>query len=194
MILVLLKLILRKHKDYWVVGSTGVFLMFNWSRFVKNELIRSHSNLCGSKLNKEWKFKFRQLSAWLKGSEQNHAPLFNGKNKWLDLIDKYSTFVLVLSPSLNRQRKREVSIVLSFPLLTRSTKMGRIQTPKVVAPVESLEHPEEWSYFTDLELVKSRGSSVCLTCEHFTYTCDKSCVTLLTCPFHQHSPHALHSM
>ncbi len=62
--------------------------------------------------------------------------------------------------------------------------MDRIKTPKV-APVESLENPEEWSYFTDLELVKSRGSSVCLTCEHFTYTCDKSCVTLLTCPLHQ---------
>ena len=63
--------------------------------------------------------------------------------------------------------------------------MGRIKTPKVVAPVEALENPEEWSYFTGLELVKSRGSSVCLTCEHFTYTCDKSCVTLLTCPLHQ---------
>ncbi len=63
--------------------------------------------------------------------------------------------------------------------------MDRIKTSKVVAPVEALEHPEEWSYFTNLELVKSRGSSVCLTCEHFTYTCDKSCVTLLTCPLHQ---------
>ena len=63
--------------------------------------------------------------------------------------------------------------------------MDRIKTPKVVAPVEALEHPEEWSYFTNLELVKSRGSSVCLTCEHFTYTCDKSCFTLLTCPLHQ---------
>ena len=63
--------------------------------------------------------------------------------------------------------------------------MGRIKTPKVVASVEALEHPEEWSYFTDLELVKSRGSAVCLTCEHFTYTCDKSCSTLLICPLHQ---------
>ena len=63
--------------------------------------------------------------------------------------------------------------------------MGRIKTSKVVASVEALEHPEKWSYFTDLELVKSRGSSVCLTCEHFTYTCDKSCITLLTCPLHQ---------
>ena len=40
--------------------------------------------------------------------------------------------------------------------------MGRIKTPKVVAPVEALENPEEWSYFTDVELMKSRGNSVCL--------------------------------
>ena len=63
--------------------------------------------------------------------------------------------------------------------------MGRIKTPKVVAPAEALEDPEEWSYFADLELVQSRRSSVCLTYEHFTYTCDKSCVTLLTCPLYQ---------
>ena len=53
---------------------------------------------------------------------------------------------------------------------------------RFLSPVEVLENPEEWDYFTDLELMKSRGSSICMTCEHFTYTCDKSCVTLLTCP------------
>ena len=56
---------------------------------------------------------------------------------------------------------------------------------RFVSPIEVLENPEEWDYFTDLELMKSRGSSVCITCDHFTYTCDKSCVTLLTCPLHQ---------
>ena len=56
---------------------------------------------------------------------------------------------------------------------------------RFLSPVEVLENPEEWDYFTDLELMKSRGSSNCMTCEHFTYTCDKSCVTLLTCPLHQ---------
>ena len=44
---------------------------------------------------------------------------------------------------------------------------------RFVSPVEVLENPEEWDYFTDLELMKSRGSSICMTCEHFTYTCDK---------------------
>ena len=63
--------------------------------------------------------------------------------------------------------------------------MGRFNQPKVIAPVDALEDPEEWDYFTDLELMKPRGSSVCLMCEYFTYTCDKSCVTLLTCPLHK---------
>ena len=63
--------------------------------------------------------------------------------------------------------------------------MAWTRKAKFVSPVEVLENPEEWDYFTDLELMKSRGSSICMTCEHFTYTCDKSCVTLLTCPLHQ---------
>ena len=56
---------------------------------------------------------------------------------------------------------------------------------KAISLVDVLESPEEWGYFTDMELMKSRGSSVCLTCEHFTYMCDKSCLTLLTCPLHK---------
>ena len=63
--------------------------------------------------------------------------------------------------------------------------MAWLKKARFVSPVEVLENPEEWDYFTDLELMKSRGSSVCITCEHFTYTCDKSCVTLLTCPLHR---------
>ena len=52
--------------------------------------------------------------------------------------------------------------------------MGQFKTPKVIDPVEVLESPEEWNYFTDLELMKSRGSPVCITCEHFNYTSDES--------------------
>ena len=63
--------------------------------------------------------------------------------------------------------------------------MAWTRKARFVSPVEVLENPEEWDYFTDLELMKSRGSSICMTCEHFTYTCDKSCVTLLTCTLHQ---------
>ena len=56
---------------------------------------------------------------------------------------------------------------------------------RFVSPIDVLENPEEWDYFTDLELMKSRDSTICMTCEHFTYTCDKSCVTLLACPLHR---------
>ncbi len=54
-----------------------------------------------------------------------------------------------------------------------------------ISSAEALEKPEEWKYFRDLELMKSRGSSVFITCEHFTYACDKLCKTLLTCPIQQ---------
>ena len=60
-----------------------------------------------------------------------------------------------------------------------------VKESKILITCRGSENPEEWDYFTDLELMKSRGSSICMTCEHFTYACDKSCVTLLTCPLHQ---------
>ena len=60
-----------------------------------------------------------------------------------------------------------------------------VKESKIRFTCRALESPEEWDYFTDLEFMKSRGGSICMTCEHFTYTCDKSCVTLLTCPLHQ---------
>ena len=63
--------------------------------------------------------------------------------------------------------------------------MGQIKKPKVFTPLEALENPEEWSCFTDLELGKSNGSSVCLTCERFSHSFDKSCSNLLTCHLHQ---------
>ncbi len=56
---------------------------------------------------------------------------------------------------------------------------------RAVAPVQVSDEPEEWDYFDYGELKHSRGSAVCLTCEHFNYTCTKSCVTLLTCPIHR---------
>ena len=51
--------------------------------------------------------------------------------------------------------------------------MGRYKTSKVNTPENDLESPEEWDYFADLELMKSRGSSAFKTCEYFTYACDK---------------------
>ena len=54
-----------------------------------------------------------------------------------------------------------------------------------VAPIPTSEEPEEWDYFDYGELQNSKGSAVCMTCEHLTYCSTKSCVTLLTCPIHR---------
>ncbi len=71
--------------------------------------------------------------------------------------------------------QRKGPIIGSFFIyLVRRGKMGRFKTPKVIAPENALESPEEWDYFADLEIMKSRGRSVFETCEHFTYTCVKS--------------------
>ena len=56
---------------------------------------------------------------------------------------------------------------------------------KSVAPIPTSDEPEEWDYFDYGELHHSRGSAVCMTCEHFTYHCTKQCVTLLTCPINR---------
>ena len=63
--------------------------------------------------------------------------------------------------------------------------MGRFNGAKVIVPLDALENREEWDIFADFELMKSRGSSACIKCEHLTYTCAKSCVTLLTCSLHK---------
>ena len=46
--------------------------------------------------------------------------------------------------------------------------MDRFNAIKVIAPVSAQENVEEWDYFADLQLMKLTGSSVCMTCEHFT--------------------------
>ena len=63
--------------------------------------------------------------------------------------------------------------------------MAWAKRKRAVAPVEVSDEPEEWDYFDYGELTHSRGSAVCVTCEHFSYTCTKSCVTLLTCPINR---------
>ena len=60
-----------------------------------------------------------------------------------------------------------------FIPLVRRSKMGQFKTSKVITPENALESPEEWDYFADLELMKSRGSSAFKTCEYFTYAYDK---------------------
>ena len=63
--------------------------------------------------------------------------------------------------------------------------MAWAKRKRAVAPVQVSDEPEEWDYFDYGELQHSRGSAVCITCEHFAYTCTKTCVTLLTCPINR---------
>jgi len=45
-----------------------------------------------------------------------------------------------------------------------------------------MAHPEEeWLYVDDRVLKRAHNTHVCMTCQHFSYTCDNNCHTLLTC-------------
>ena len=47
-----------------------------------------------------------------------------------------------------------------------------------------MEYWQEWDYLEDEILVRKRRK-ICITCNHFRYSTTSSCVTILTCPFHQ---------
>ena len=47
-----------------------------------------------------------------------------------------------------------------------------------------MEDWQEWDYLEDEILVRKRRK-ICITCNHFRYSTTSSCVTILTCPFHQ---------
>ena len=47
-----------------------------------------------------------------------------------------------------------------------------------------MEDWQEWDYLEDDILVRKRRK-ICITCNHFRYSTTSSCVTILTCPFHQ---------
>ena len=43
---------------------------------------------------------------------------------------------------------------------------------------------QSWGYLENEILVRKRRK-ICITCTHFRYSTTSSCVTMLTCPFHQ---------
>ena len=47
-----------------------------------------------------------------------------------------------------------------------------------------MEDWQRWDYLEDEILVRKRRK-ICITCNHFRYSTTSSCVTILTCPFHQ---------
>ena len=101
----------------------------------------------------------------------------------LGQLDKSSIFVLFLFPS-QTQKEDPVSRILFLSL--HEEDYGMVQESKIRFACRGSGEPWRVGLMQWLgELMKSRVSSICMTCEHFTYTCDKSCVTLLTCPLHQ---------
>ncbi len=60
-------------------------------------------------------------------------------------------------------------------------------------PQKKYSTAEEWEYFEDGWLQRSRSACVCMTCQHFDYLCDRYCRTLLTCKVRQRLiPHGEH--
>ena len=47
-----------------------------------------------------------------------------------------------------------------------------------------MEDWQEWDYLEEETLIRKRRK-ICITCNHFRYSTTSSCVTILTCPFHQ---------
>nr|WP_269614455.1 galactose oxidase [Prochlorococcus marinus] len=64
---------------------------------------------------------------------------------------------------------------------------------KKVLPQKRYNPAEEWDYLEEDTLKHTRSASVCMTCQHFNYCCDRHCRTILTCHLHQRLiPHGDH--
>ena len=86
MIIDLFKLIFRKHKDYWVVGSTGVFsysLEPDWLEI--NQSSSTSYPVVRSQLVQGWKVQLDKKVLNSKGGDPNLAPLFNANFQ----VDQY---------------------------------------------------------------------------------------------------------
>ena len=70
--------------------------------------------------------------------------------------------------------------------------MSSYRTQKVL-PQKRYNPAEEWDYLEEDTLKHTRSASVCMTCQHFNYCCDRHCRTILTCHLHQRLiPHGEH--
>ena len=47
-----------------------------------------------------------------------------------------------------------------------------------------MENWQGWDYL-EAEILVRKRRKICITCNHFRYSTTSSCVTILTCPFHQ---------
>ncbi len=58
--------------------------------------------------------------------------------------------------------------------------MPAYQTEKVL-PKKAYPEAEGWEYLEGSYLKRSRSACVCITCQHFDYSCEKDYMILLTC-------------
>ena len=62
-----------------------------------------------------------------------------------------------------------------------------------VLPAKRYAKEEKWEYIEESCLTKTRSTSVCMTCHHFSHCCDRHSRTLLTCDVQQRLiPHGDH--
>ena len=70
--------------------------------------------------------------------------------------------------------------------------MSPNRTQKVLPQKRNIP-AEEWEHLEEDTLKQACSASVCMTCQHFNYYCDRNCRTILTCHLHQRLiPHGDH--
>ena len=69
---------------------------------------------------------------------------------------------------------------------TNRTKAMFKSSAQKILPKEQLLQEEDSAFLEEGILTMSRSACVCMTCQHFRYSYDKHCHTLLACRAHQH--------
>ena len=140
-----------------------------------------------SQSNKSWTKKISWLMA-----ESIEKQLIN---TWQHLLTVASTDVLLQthgSNVLTLCRFSCIRLEFSGSRTYWIKAMSSYRTQKVL-PQKRYNSEEEWDYLEEDTLKHTRSASVCMTCQHFNYCCDRHCRTILTCHLHQRLiPHGDH--
>ena len=108
-------------------------------------------------------------------------------NTWQHLLTIASTDVLLQthgSNVLTLCRFSRIRLEFSGSRTYWIKAMSSYRTKKVL-PQKRYNPAEEWDYLEEDTLKHTRSASVCMTCQHFNYCCDRYCRTILTCHLHQ---------
>ena len=111
--------------------------------------------------------------------------------KWLDM--KFRAWQYLSPPAstyvLHLDYDRSFLPVCHFQGLWQDSCGGRpywIRTmssyrTKKIQHKKTPHHEEEWEYLEEGILKKVHSARVCMTCQHFNFSCDRHCRTLLVC-------------